>query len=135
MRFIKFNYNNSEHCRLIKHNDRFPGEYRADRWYFLIDHNDEIVAECNIHEDRSCWTGHVQSFTICDVYVESRFRGNNFSTLLIVNVMYDMAPVLRTTKLPLLCHTWRKNKAAIKAYYKAFGLPKQISRHLVTFST
>jgi hypothetical protein len=69
------------------------------------------------------------------MFVESRFRGNSYAPLLILNVLCDLVPVLQIANIPLRIHAWRKNKSAIRAYQKVFGAPYRITRHLVSFST
>lgn len=102
-----------------KHDLVFSTEFRyncilfeSDIWYHIINDVEDIIAVCSIKFQSD---GYCQ---IDDVFVEEKFRGNDYSFLLLINVLNDMG---NHNKFKIF--TYSNNIPAIRTYKKIFGEP------------
>lgn len=61
------------------------------------------------------------TFSINDVFVEERFRGNNYMVLLLVNLLYHFDSLNIHYNYSIIAHI--HNISAVKTYTKIFGEP------------
>ena len=116
------------------YNDReFTPDYRysciyrwGDIWFHLINQNDEIIAMCSIAIDKN-----TNIYEIHDVYVEEKFRGNNYATLLLVNVLNEL--IIINPKPTIIIKASIDNHPAFQTYKKVFGNPISIENKKAKF--
>ena len=99
-------------------------------WFHLVNSNEDIIALCTVNKNKD------KSYEICDVWVEEKFRGHNYSVLLIMNVLYYFGNTkyyFGNTKSKFKISTTIENIPAIKSYKKVFGNPVQIDNKNVHF--
>jgi hypothetical protein len=108
------------------HDIEFTPEYRynmvlkfSDMWYHLINDNDDIIGCCSV----SLKNGY---YKIDDVYIEENFRGNNYSLLLLMNVLYLHDDINNK----FILQTSISNIPAIKTYEKIFGKGKKYKEQI-----
>jgi hypothetical protein len=93
--YLEINYKNQHNDKLynlFKQNyaddKEFPPDYQyrcilsCDYWFTMYDDKNNIIASCSVSKENH------NIFEINDVLVEEKFRGNNYSILLIMNVLY-----------------------------------------------
>ena len=93
--FFEINYKNTHNKKMFElftqnysNNIEFPPEYQykcilnCDYWFIIYDDKNNIIASCSVNEEND------NIFEINDVFVEEKFRGNNYSVLLIMNILY-----------------------------------------------
>lgn len=106
-------------------------------WVVLYNDNQEIIAECSVQPIHSNpFTKRIKYFCINDVYVKKKYRGNNYSILLLLNVFCHFRKRFGDIPFRLFCGVF--NYPAYHCYLKIFGSPVQIydrSRHYYLFST
>lgn len=112
------------------HDLEYPPEHRyeivlnwQDYWFHLVNSNDEIIASCSVNKNQD------GTYEIFDVFVEEKFRGNNYAVLLLMNVLYHFGESKTSFKIT----TDVNNIPAIKSYKKVFGKPVQIDEENVYF--
>ena len=98
---------------------RYNTIYELDYWFILYNAIDNsIIAECSVIEEN------YNVFEINDVLVNEKYRGNNYSGLLIMNVLlYFDTEYFYINKLTVKICTNLDNIAAITSYTKIFGEP------------
>jgi GNAT superfamily N-acetyltransferase len=124
-------YNNKLYELYVKnyyYDKQFTPDYRynciiksSDIWFHLINDSDDIIAICSVSIN-------LNFYEIKDVFVEEKFRGNNYATLLLINVLnsFDNFDNFRI-------FAYKCNIAAIKTYEKIFGKPKLVNKDKVYF--
>ncbi len=108
-------------------NKEFPPDYQysiilnnEDYWFHLINNKDNILACCSM-------TKNTQNVYIIDnVFVDEKYRGNHYSCLLLMNVIYSFPGNFSIT-------VDKNNIAAYKTYSKVFGEPSKINGDQITF--
>lgn len=112
------------------HDLKYTPKYRykevlnsQDYWFHLINSNEEIIALCSVNKNKN------GIYEIYDVWVEEKFRGHNYSVLLLMNVLYNFGDTNSKFKIS----TSIKNIPAIKSYKKVFGNPVQIDNKNIHF--
>ena len=102
-----------------KDNKEYPPEYQykcileSDYWFTLYDtKTDNIIASCSICIEND------NIYEINDVLVEEKYRGNNYSILLIMNVLHYLE--LNKNNLLIKIHS-EINSDAYYCYKKIFG--------------
>lgn len=87
----------------------------CEYWCTLYSKDDIILAECSIeHIDKNL-------FEIHDVFVDEKFRGNNYAVLLILNTILYIKDNFPESDIEIKCYT--VNKSAYSCYSKIFGDP------------
>jgi len=92
-------------------------------WFHLVNSNEDIIALCTVNKNKN------GTYGIYDVWVEEKFRGHNYSVLLLMNVLYYFGDINAKFKIS----TSIDNIPAIKSYKKVFGNPVQIDNKNVHF--
>jgi hypothetical protein len=87
----------------------------SDMWFILVNENDDIIAECSSEITTN------NNFSICDVFVEEKFRGNNYAELLLINILYHFDILNIHYNYSIVAHI--DNIPAVKTYTKIFGKP------------
>ena len=85
-----------------------------DFWFILCNENDDIIAECSVDQYKDFYEIH-------DVFVMPKFRGNHYSIMLIMNVMYYFASIKKFKVFKV--YTSNTNISACKIYTRLFGNP------------
>ena len=117
-------------------NIEFSPSYRyniineSDYWFILYNEIDNsIISECSVIIEN------YNVFEINDVYVHKKYRGNNFSILLIMNVLlYFDTTYFYINKLSIKLCTNIDNIKAITCYKKIFGDPYRTDNKFTYFS-
>jgi len=120
----------------FSHDIDFPPLYRYniilefDYWFILYnDIDNTIIGECSVIQEN------YNVFEINDVYVSQKYRGNNYSILLIMNVLhYFDTEYFYINKLTVKLCTNIDNIAAITCYKKIFGEPYRIDSKYTYFA-
>lgn len=118
------------------HDSDFPPLYRYniineyDYWFILYDEtNNSIIAECSVIAEN------YNVFEINDVYVIEKYRGNNYSTLLIMNVLlYFDTEYFYINKLSIKICANIDNIEAVTCYQKIFGDPYRTDNKYTYFA-
>lgn len=114
-------------------NVEFSPEYQynciksLDYWFILFDDSDNIVASCSVIQEND------NIYEINDVLVEPPFRGNNYSTLLIMNVLHYFDQHF-DNKIVIKIISELYNYPAYISYKKIFGDPYCIDCKYAYFS-
>lgn len=88
----------------------------CDFWFLLYDETtDELIAECSVSIEND------NVIEINDVLVFEKFRGQRYSELLIMNVLYHFGDQRMMVKI--CCEN--NNIPAYRCYLNIFGLPYQ----------
>lgn len=105
----------------------------SEFWFILHDEQDRILAECSVERQYRRCSNVLDHYLIHDVFVYPPYRGNNYSVVLLINVMYyfDRLNYIKPFKL----YTSKTNVAAIAVYKKVFGDPSYSDQQFVYFST
>jgi predicted GNAT family acetyltransferase len=111
---------NEEVSRLTGRDYKYLKEFD---YFFVIHKEDEVVASASlIYENEHL-------FEINDVKVEEKYRGNNYSVLLLMNILYYMESGM---KIKISCE--RTNNEASCCYRKVFGEPWRVDERYNYFS-
>lgn len=92
-------------------------------WFHLVNNNDEIIGCCSVNKDKI--------YTIGDVYIEKKFRGNNYAVLLLINVIDKIIINDNNARFQIMAHD--TNIAAIITYQKIFGNPSKKENNMIYF--
>ena len=129
---IAINFKGVKNCKIIElYKSNYSSDYEftptgryntileLDYWFILYNAIDNsIIAECSVIEEN------YNVFEINDVFVIEKYRGNNYSGLLIMNVLlYFDTEYFYINKLTVKICTNLDNIAAITSYNKIFGEP------------
>lgn len=135
---LEHNFHNdttfSDTFRLLAIEDSIYEE-DIDYWFFLYDAQTlDLYASCSlqsIHEDLETKE---RLYEVFDVFVEEKFRGNNYSVLLLLNMISEIKVQVpsETLKLQIRCNL--SNETAFYAYQKVFGKPKYIDESYIYFT-
>ncbi len=92
-------------------------------WFTLVNEHDEIIGECSISNRHNVYNNDslIKTFEFHDVFVEKEFRGNNYSELMILNVLYYLDQ--NYSYYNYVIKTDGDNLPAIKTYTKICGKP------------
>lgn len=108
---------------------------QTDFWVMLYNENQEIIAECSVQGIYSNpFTERIRYFCINDVYVKKKYRGNNYSVLLLLNVFCYFRERFPTSNAPFRLFCGIFNSAAYECYKKVFGEPYMVTRKYFLFS-
>jgi hypothetical protein len=101
-----------------KNNKEFPADYQykciknLDYWFILYDEKtDDIIAECSVIVEND------NIFEINDVLVKEKYRGTNYSVLLLMNILYFFGVNVNLT-IKIMCDI--NNSNAYYSYKKIF---------------
>ncbi len=94
-------------------------------WFTLVNEFDEIIGECSI-ANRFSKNPLIRIFEIHDVYIEKKFRGNNYAELMLYNVLYYLDQ--NYSYYNFIIKTDHNNYPAIKTYTKLCGYPEYKNR-------
>ena len=103
-------------------NKEYSPEYQykciksLDYWFTIYDNNDNIIVSCSVIQENN------NIYEINDVLVEEQFRGNNYSILLIMNVLHYFEQNF-TDKINIKIMAELNNQSAYHSYTKVFGKP------------
>jgi RimJ/RimL family protein N-acetyltransferase len=116
--------------RYNKYNNKYNIILEFDYWFILYnDIDNTIIGECSVIQEN------YNVFEINDVYVSQKYRGNNYSILLIMNVLhYFDTEYFYINKLTVKLCTNIDNIAAITCYKKIFGEPYRIDSKYTYFA-
>ena len=98
-----------------------------DYWFTMYDNDDNIIASCSVIQENN------NIYEINDVLVEPQFRGNNYSILLIMNVLYYFEQNF-TDKININIIAELYNLSAFYSYKKIFGEPYRCDNRYAYFS-
>lgn len=87
----------------------------CDMWFILVNNNNDIIAECSSEITKN------NTFSIDDVFVQEKFRGNNYAELLLINILYHFDILNIQYNYSIVAHI--DNIPAVKTYTKIFGEP------------
>jgi hypothetical protein len=115
----KKNVYNQQVFDLIKKSDEYNIILDKDYWFILCDNKNNIIAECSVIKDNEF------DYEINDVFVEEKYRGNNYSELLLMNVLIYFEEINKEASKQIMMKicTETTNIAALKTYKKIFGEP------------
>ena len=124
--YLEINYKNQKNQKMFElfkknysNNTEFSPEYQykcilsCDYWFTMYDDKNNIIAQCSVAEENQ------NIYEINDVLVEKKFRGNNYSVLLIMNVLYYFEQTF--DKKLIIKITTETNSDAYYCYKKIFG--------------
>jgi ribosomal protein S18 acetylase RimI-like enzyme len=80
--FIKKNYSNNLVYQLYK----YFCVSELYLWFTIVNEHNEIIVECSINNVLNS-NSFIKTFELNDVYVEEKFRDNNYGQLMILNVL------------------------------------------------
>jgi hypothetical protein len=139
--------NNLYQIRKLK--NFYPENYNMIRdceYWFVLHSGKDIIAECSVCLHYCYWnwfrkitnTTYKYNYTISDVLVYQPYRGNDYCSLLLLNVMYwfvkQKSDCLEDLHFKLYADFY--NRSARRAYQKIFGYKgDRISSRLISFST
>lgn len=89
-------------------------------WFTLVNSNNEIIGECSI-EEISDKDSYIKTFEFHDVFIQEKFRGNNYALLMITNVLYYLDK--NYYYYDYIIKTCDNNYPALKTYKKILGEP------------
>jgi GNAT superfamily N-acetyltransferase len=98
---------------------------RLDFW-FVLHTNDEIIAECSVIIEND------NIFEINDVLVNEKHRGNNYATLLLLNILLYFEEQNKKLMIKICCE--KNNIPAFKTYEKIFGSAYRFDSRYAYFS-
>ena len=98
-----------------------------DYWFTIYDNDDNIIASCSVIQENN------NIYEINDVMVEEQFRGNNYSLLLIMNVLHYFEQNF-SEKIYIKIMAELDNPAAFYSYKKIFGEPYRYYNKYAYFS-
>ena len=101
-----------------------------DKWYGLVNNDEQIVAECLLNKVNYPFTWITRYYEITDVVVPKQFRGNGYSTILLLNIICDNGD-----KYPYRITAEQNNLPAYRSYRKVFGEPYKMDEQFIYFST
>lgn len=105
--------------------DEFKIISRLDFW-FVLHINDEIIAECSVIIEND------NIFEINDVLVDEKHRGNNYATLLLLNILLYFEEQNKKIMIKICCE--KNNIPAFKTYEKIFGSAYRFDSRYAYFS-
>lgn len=112
-------------------------EEELDYWFVLYDSETlDLYASCSlqtIYEESYEKKDTEMSFEIFDVLVEEKYRGNNYCTLLLLNIMIEMKKIEPETRLKFQIRCNLGNKVAFQIYRTIYGEPKYIDETFIYF--
>jgi N-acetylglutamate synthase-like GNAT family acetyltransferase len=114
------------------HDKEFTPEYRynvvinsQDMWFHLVNNNDMIIGCCSVKiEDNT--------YIFEDVYIEKKFRGNNYAILLLLNAMESVWANNINACFQISANY--DNIPAVKTYSKIFGEPIRVENNMFIYS-
>lgn len=114
--------------------------FRSPYFYCELKKDEETIAQCEIHVNRFRWwcrESNTDYYYISDLSVRKKYRGNNYCSLLLLNVMYYFDQKRDGTDREIIFEisAYKDNIPAMRAYRKIFGRPCSRDRHLIHFST
>ncbi len=90
----------------------------SDFWFTLVNKDNQIIGECSIYIRHD---SNIKTFEIQDVFIEPKFRGNNYAELMLLNVLSYLNQ--HYTFYNYIIRTHSDNIPAIKTYTKICGEP------------
>ncbi len=91
-------------------------------WFTLINEKNEIIGECSVSNRHNVGKKlFVKTFEFHDVFIQEKFRGNNYAELMILNVLAYLDEHFGYYNY--IIKTSGTNLPAIKTYYKICGQP------------
>jgi GNAT superfamily N-acetyltransferase len=87
---------------------------------YLVNDDDEILAECSLND----WGNNVRR--IDDVFVEEKYRGNKYATILFNKMIQYHNDNNQYYKYVISAHNY--NTPALKTYTSVFGKPDKITK-------
>lgn len=119
---FKSNYND---------NKEFPPDYQYsmilqfDYWFSICNDANNIIASCSVVKETD------NIYEINDVLVEEKFRGNNYSVLLIMNILHYFEEHFQNVKIKIVAYL---NTPAYYCYLKIFDKPYKCDDKFAYFS-
>ena len=111
----------------------FTPKYRYDAimnsndiWFHLVNNNDMIIGCCSAKIERN------SRYIIDDVFVEEKFRGNNYSKLLLLYAMKSVRANNINASFQITAHDY--NTPAVRTYSKIFGKPIRVKNNMFVYS-
>lgn len=121
-KIFKQNYiNNIEY----NHEYQYSVVIGLDYWFTMCDDNDNIIACCSVIRETP------NIYEINDVFVEEKYRGNNYSCLLIMNVLHYFEENFENITIKIVSYL---NTAAYNSYIKIFDKPYRCDAKFAYFS-
>ncbi len=90
-------------------------------WFTLVNKDNEIIGECSIGNKNTNSKLSIRTFKFYNVFVEKKFRGNNYAELIILNVLYYLDENFNYYNYIIEANT--NNYSAMRTYTKICGLP------------
>jgi uncharacterized protein (DUF1810 family)/predicted GNAT family N-acyltransferase len=114
------------------YNTEFSPEYMYqtvmnsnDMWFHLVNNNDMIIGCCSAKiEDNT--------YIFDDVFIEEKFRGNNYAKLLLLYAMKSVKANNIDASFQITAHD--HNIAAVKTYSRIFGEPIRVENNMFIYS-
>lgn len=121
--------------------------YEPEYYFVLYENPGIVVAECEVYQQKRpffySWfsSSKTRKFEITDVFVAQPYRGNQYCSLLLLNVMYYFDQHIQannddtTPDMVFELFTHHLNHSARRAYRKIFGKESGRFEKLIYFST
>ena len=97
-----------------------------DFWFMLFDNNNNIIASCSAIKENE------YIYEINDMVVEKKYRGNNYSNLLLTHICKYFQNISQQINLKII--SYLDNKASYYSYKKIFGDPYRTDNRFAYFS-
>jgi hypothetical protein len=115
------------------HDKECTPEYRyevimswQDMWFHLVNSDDQIIGCCSAKIKDN-------TYIFDDVYIEEKFRGNNYAILLLLNAMESVMANNMNARFQISAHD--DNMPAVKTYSRIFGEPSAKENNMFVYSS